>query len=136
MGWTVYLSKVEQREELDAGVRYTAVGTFWLLWVEARNNGNSTRSLGETVDFVLTDAKGSLYAELSGHGVRPGEREFAKRLGQAYLNAPVSAGERTGTVLVFDLPEGTRPVRLTGRRIVSATRVSGQDQAWFDLTKR
>lgn len=120
---------------MQSGVTYVPFGTFWLIWIDARNDGRSTRSLGDTADFLLKDNSGNLYTELSDHGYGEGTREIARIFGRHYLNTPVAPGGVTRTLLVFDIPSGATPTELVGRRIING-RASLSDQLRFDLTKK
>jgi hypothetical protein len=129
---------MDKRQQINApqsGVVYAPSGTFWLIWIDARNDGTSTRSLGETVDFLLKDGNGNLYTELSGHGKGKGTREIAKIVGRDYLDARVARGGITRTLLVFDIPPGATPTELMGRRIIGGG-ASLADPLRFDLTKK
>ncbi|HYP40511.1 MAG TPA: hypothetical protein VEX13_09135, partial [Chloroflexia bacterium] len=120
-GWTVGLAIMNARQQINnpqTGVSYAPSGTFWLIWIDARNDGDATRSLGQTVDFLLKDNNGNLYTELSGHGTGRDTREIARIFGRDYLNARVAPGGVTRTLLVFDVPSGATPTELMGRRII------------------
>ena len=136
-GWSVGLASMTSRQQINSqsGVRYAPFGTFWLIWIDARNDGTGTRSLGDTVDFLLQDGRGSLYTELSDHGRGKDTREIARIFGRDYLNAPVAPGGITRTLLVFDLPSGVTPAELVGRRIIDG-KSSLPDPLRFDLTRK
>jgi hypothetical protein len=123
-----------QQISSQSGVRYAPSGTFWLIWIDARNDGTATRSLGDTVDFLLQDGNGKLYTELSDHGRGKDTREIARIFGRDYLNASVAPGGVTRTLLVFDIPSGATPAELVGRRIIGGG-ASLSDPLRFDLTK-
>lgn len=137
-GWAVGVASMAPRQQIDLqpGVGFApSIGTFWLIWVDARNDGKTTRSLGGTVDFLLKDNNGNLYAELSDHGTGGDTREIARIFGRDYLNRRLAPGGVTNTLLVFDIPSGATPTELTGRLIVDG-RASLADPLRFDLTKK
>lgn len=135
-GWTIALGRVESRDEVTTtqpDVRYVPAGKFWLVYVDARNNGNSPRSVGQTLDFSLTDDKGTIYLERSERGKHPGVREFAPVFGRDYLNKEVSPGEVTRTMLVFVMPVNSQPRTLTVRAIGPDGKVSNTSRVRFDI---
>jgi|GEM_PF-5745714 len=135
-GWTIALGKVESRDEITTtqpDVKYVPAGKFWLVYVDARNNGNSPRSVGQTLDFSLTDDKGTIYLERSERGNHPGVREFARVFGRDYLNKEVAPGEVTRTMLVFVMPVSSQPRTLTVRAIGPDGKVSNASHVRFDI---
>jgi hypothetical protein len=127
--------EAHQQINSQSGVTYAPFGIYWLIWIDARNDGTSTRSLGDTVDFLLKDGSGNLYTELSDHGYGAETREIARIFGRHYLNTPVAPGGVTRTLLVFDIPSGATPAELIGRRIIGGG-ASSSDPLRFDLTKK
>ncbi len=67
------------------------------------------------MDFVLRDANGNRYTELSNHGTEPGVRDVARREGLSPLDVTLGQGEAAGTLLIFDVPRGVQPTQLVGR---------------------
>ncbi|HET6314555.1 MAG TPA: hypothetical protein VFH60_12035, partial [Chloroflexia bacterium] len=118
-GWAIGLATMAAHQQINSqwGVIYAPSGTFWLIWIDARNDYTATRSLGATVDFLLQDGNGNLYTELSDHGKGQDTRYIAPIFGRDYLNARVAPGGVTRTLLVFDLPPNATPAELIGRRI-------------------
>jgi hypothetical protein len=136
-GWTVLPLWVQTRNQLpspDPKVVYTPRGVYWVLRIDARNTLDVPRSFGATMDFVLKDANGKLYAELSDHGTEPGVRDVAKREGLNSLDMVLNQGEAGGTLLIYDIPRGVRPTQLVGR-IREGNGVSPNGQVAWSLQK-
>ncbi len=117
-GWVVLPWWATTRSELlgtDPQVIYRPRGVYWLVRVDVRNTRNESRSFGGTTDFVLRDANGNRYTELSNHGQAPGVREIARREGFSYLDAVLGQGEEAATLLIYDIPVGVQPTQLVGR---------------------
>jgi hypothetical protein len=107
-------------------------GAFWLAYVVYRNDSSTPRSLGATLDFALKGSDGQLYAEYSGGGRDPQRKKIADAMHANPLDYPVAPGQRTATVLVFDLPPGVAPVQLLGR-LLEGDKVSPGGQVAWDL---
>ncbi len=136
-GWTVMPMWVQTRSQLpspDPQVFYKPSGVYWLVRIDARNTLSQPRSFGGTMDFVLRDTNGKLYAELSDHGREPGVREVARREGLSYLNTVLNEGEAAATLLIFDIPRGVQPAQLVGR-IIEGNGVSRNGQVVWRLQK-
>jgi hypothetical protein len=117
-GWTVLPMWTVTRSQLpspNAKVFYKPSGVYWLVRMDVRNTVSRSRSLGGTMDFVLKDANGNLYAELSNHGKAPGVREIARKEGFSYLDTVLDEGEAAATLLIYDIPRGVQPTQLIGR---------------------
>ena len=117
-GWTVLPMWAVTRSQLpspDPEVSYRPNGVYWTVRVDVRNTLSQSRSLGGTMDFVLRDTNGNLYAELSNHGRTPGVREIARIQGFSYLDAVLDQGEEAATLLVYDIPRGVQPAQIVGR---------------------
>ncbi|HEX8597138.1 MAG TPA: hypothetical protein VF952_01315 [Chloroflexia bacterium] len=117
-GWAVLPLWTATRSELrgtDPQVIYKPRGVYWLVRVDVRNTLNESRSLGGTMDFVLRDANGNRYTELSNHGQAPGVREIARKEGFSYLDAVLGQGGEAAHLLIYDLPAGMQPTQLVGR---------------------
>ncbi|MDQ6692855.1 MAG: hypothetical protein M3014_00305 [Chloroflexota bacterium] len=137
--WTVTLDKIETRKELgpvNNGLTYIPRGIFWLITVTANNNQGGTRSMGDTLDFLLKDKQGTVYTELSNHGKDPLNRQFAQAVGLDYLDTPVPSSGATRTLLLFDIPPSAQPAELIGRIIVGGDKVSSTGQVRFSLAQR
>jgi hypothetical protein len=115
-------------------VSYQARGVYWVVRIDVRNTLNQARSFGGTTDFVMRDADGNLYAELSNHGTAPGVREIARTQGLSYLNTVLGQGGAAATLLIYDIPSGVRPVQLVGR-IIEGNGVSPDGQVVWNLQR-
>ncbi|HYP21249.1 MAG TPA: hypothetical protein VEY08_14350, partial [Chloroflexia bacterium] len=136
-GWTVLPLWVQTRNQLpspDPKVVYTPRGVYWVLRVDARNTLDVPRSFGGTMDFVLRDANGRLYAELSDHGREPGVRDVARREGLNSLDMVLNQGQAGGTLLIYDIPRGVQPMQLVGR-IIEGNGVSPNGQVVWNLQR-
>lgn len=134
-GWTVLPMWVATRSQLpspDPEVFYRPNGVYYLVRVDVRNTLNDSRSFGGTMDFVLRDANGNLYAELSNHGRTPGVREIAPKEGFSYLDTVLDQGEAAATLLIYDIPRGVQPTQLVGR-IRQGNGVQGTGQVVWRL---
>lgn len=114
----------------DPHAMYQASGTYWLVKVSAQNSSGQAGPLVGKVDFVLKDAAGNLYPELTDHGTVPGVREISVLQGFSYVDAVVPPGGTTTVLLVFDVPRGVQPAQLVGRRIVGDHVASTGQMAW------
>lgn len=114
----------------DPHAMYQASGTYWLVKVSAQNNSGQPGSLVSGVDFVLKDAAGRLYPELTDHGKTPGVREISVLQGYSYLDAIVPSGGTTTMLLVFDVPSGVQPTQIVGRHIVGNYADTNGQVAW------
>ncbi|HEX8220796.1 MAG TPA: hypothetical protein VF914_16515 [Chloroflexia bacterium] len=136
-GWTVLPLWVQTRSQLpspDPRVIYVPRGVYWVLRIDARNTLEQPRSFGGTMDFVLRDANGKLYAELSDHGREPGVRDVARLEGLNSLDMVLNQGEAGGTLLIYDIPRGVQPTQLVGR-IIEGNSVSPNGQVVWNLQK-
>ncbi|HEY0071057.1 MAG TPA: hypothetical protein VGE04_13905 [Chloroflexia bacterium] len=136
-GWVVVPVSVQTASQLPSAnprVIYRARGLYWLVRVDVRNTLAQSRSFGGTMDFVMRDANGNLYAELSNHGTAPGVREIARTQGMSYLNAVLRQGDAAATLLIYDIPTGVRPVQLVGR-IIEGNGVSPDGQVVWNLQR-
>ena len=102
--------------------------------IDVRNTLNQARSFGGTMDFVMRDTNGNLYAELSNHGTAPGVREIPRTQGLSYLNRVLRQGDAAATLLIYDLPRGVQPTQLVGR-IIEGNGVSPDGQVVWRLNK-
>lgn len=117
-GWWVKLDGIASRPVLwstTPDTRHDPQGTFWVAYLVYRNESAQARTLGETLDFVLTDGDGNTYPELGAHSADPQLRKIAVAQDANPIDYTVVAGDRTTTVLVFDLPAGVKPASLVGR---------------------
>ncbi len=134
-GWTVLPMWVAVRSQLastNPDAVYRPSGVYYLIRVDVRNTLNNSRSFGGTMDFVLRDSNGNLYAELSDHGRAPGVREIARQEGFSYLDRMLNQGEAASTLLIYDIPTGVHPTQLVGR-IRQGNGVLGTDQVVWRL---
>ncbi|HVF99270.1 MAG TPA: hypothetical protein VND68_05490 [Chloroflexia bacterium] len=136
-GWTVLPLWVQTRNQLpspDPKVVYRPRGVYWVVRVDARKTLDVPRSFGGTMDFVLRDGNGRLYAELSDHGREPGVRDVARREGLNSLDMVLNQGQAGGTLLIYDIPRGVQPTQLVGR-IIEGNGVSPNGQVVWNLQK-
>lgn len=134
--WTIGVAGVESHSVItttNPEVRYEPRGTFWLVYIDAVNNGSSPRSVGETLDFTLTDAAGTIYLERSDRGKHPELREFARVFGRDYLDTQVPPGGTARTMLVFVTTSESQPRTLDLRPIGPDGKVSNSAPQRFDL---
>lgn len=130
---------VDTRDQLPTGtanVIYKPNGIFWLVRVEAHNNTNQPRSLGQTTDFVLKDGLGNTYLELSNHGTQADINGLVAKQGLKPLGDILPPGGSNSTLLIFDLPRGAQPKQLTGRVIVGGNSLSPNGQVAWNLGNR
>ncbi len=114
--------------------RHDPQGAFWLAYVVYRNDSGAPRSLAATVDFALKGSDGNLYAEYSDRGRDPQRKKIASALHANPLDFTAAPGQRTTTVLVFDLPPGVEPVQLAAR-LLDGNSVSPDRQVAWNLRK-
>lgn len=132
-GWSITAASMVTATQLpstDPAIFYQPSGTFWVLRVEARNDTNQPRSLGTTSDFVLRDAAGRLYAELSNHGTAPGVREIPTLQGLSPMDTIVPPNGSITTLLIFDLPSDQQAAQLVGRIIQGNSVLSNNQVVW------
>lgn len=135
-GWWVKLDGIASRPVLWSvapDTRHDPQGTFWVAYLVYRNEAAEAHSLGATLDFVLKGSDGDTYPELSEHGTDPQLRNIAVAQQANPLDYTVAAGDRTTTLLVFDLPAGVRPTALAGS-ILQDGQPSNQGQVAWDLS--
>jgi hypothetical protein len=136
-GWMVKLDGIGSRPVLWSpapDTMHQSQGAFWLAYVVYRNDTSTPRSLGATLDFALKGSDGQLYAEYSGGGRDPQRKKIADAMHANPLDYTVAPGQRTATVLVFDLPPGVAPVQLLGR-LLDGDNVSPNWQVAWELGK-
>jgi hypothetical protein len=135
-GWTVKLDGTGSRPVLWSSgptTRHDAQGTFRLAYLVYSNDGSAPRSLATTLDFVMKGSDGHLYPEYTGRGR---DLQRGKIAAVLHANPPdftVAPGQRTATVLVFDLPSGVEPEQLVGR-VLEGDAISPDGQVAWDLT--
>ena len=123
-GWVITLTQVEQNDEQQF---YKPSGKFWLLYIEANNGKNESRSLKESIDFNLLDDRGATYDELSkDHGGLLGVE------GHGQLNELITPRGHTNPVLVFDVASDATPKEL----VVKDNALLSSGEAHFDLSKK
>ena len=95
----------------EFGNEVSASGTFAVIYLDATNTENATRSLAETFRFSLDDDHGAHYAELSdGNGmVAAGAAQQARR---DPLTAAIVPRGTTHALLIFDVAADAAPVTL------------------------
>jgi hypothetical protein len=136
-GWMVKLDGIGSRPVLWSpapDTMHQSQGAFWLAYLVYRNDTTTPRSLGATLDFALKGSDGQLYAEYSAGGRDPQRKKIADAMHANPLDYTVAPGQRTATVLVFDLPPGVAPAQLLGRLLDGDDVSPGWQVAW-DLIK-
>jgi hypothetical protein len=134
-GWTVKLDGTGYRQvlwSLDPDTQHYAQGTFWLAYMVYSNDSSAPRSLATTLDFAMTGSDGNLYPEYTGRAGDPQRTKIAAAMHANPLDFTAAPGQRTTTVLVFDLPPGVGPVQLIGR-VVQGDSISPYGQVAWDL---
>jgi hypothetical protein len=114
-----------------AGPVQQARGTFWALWVDARNAGTGPRPLASTLQWALLDDRGLTYPEAS---TRVGQdlnllNAYAQGWGRTPLTSTVAPQDLTHPLLVFDVLGGAQPVAL----IIREAGVPAPDEIRFDV---
>jgi hypothetical protein len=99
-----------------------------------RNDSDTPRSLAATVDFALKGSDGQLYPEYSDRARDPQRKKIAQAMQANSLDFAVAPGQRTSTVLVFDLPADVEPVQLVASSLDGEVTSSRGQLAW-DLGK-
>lgn len=134
-GWTVKLDGTGSRQvlwSLDPDTQHDAQGTFWLAYMVYSNDINAPRSLAGTLDFTMKGSDGNLYPEYTGRARDPQRAKISAALHANPLDFTASPGQRTTTVLVFDLPPGVGPVQLIGR-VLQGDSISPDGAVAWDL---
>ncbi|MEA2572867.1 MAG: hypothetical protein QOH93_165 [Chloroflexia bacterium] len=135
--WWVKLDGTGSRPVLwspDPDTMHESQGAFWLMYVVYRNDTATPRSLGGTVEFTLHAVDGQTYPEYSGGGRDPQRKKIASVMHSNTLDFTVAPGQRTATVLVFDLPPGVQPEQLIARPLEGDT-ISPAGQVGWDLRR-
>ena len=136
-GWTIKLDGTGSRRVLwstGPDTQHDAQGTFRLAYLVYSNDSSAPRSLATTLDFVVEGSDGNSYSEYTGMGRDPQRGKIAAAMHANSLDFTVAPGQRTATVLVFDLPAGVEPVRLVGR-VLEGESASPDGQIAWDLTR-
>jgi hypothetical protein len=107
-------------------------GTFWLAYLVYRNHSDTPRALGTTVDFALKGSDGQAHPEYSG-GRDPQRKNIPLALQANPLDFIAAPGQRTATVLVFDLPPGVEPAQLVAS-VLDGDSPSPAAQVAWDLS--
>ena len=113
-GWTFKLTKMENRpliEWSDFGNAFKPSGKFWLLWLDARNDENTSRSLASTITFRLLDDHKAEYKELSDANAFS-MSEFARLQHVDALSAGATPRAVQHVITVFDVASDTQPLQL------------------------
>ncbi|HYP20930.1 MAG TPA: hypothetical protein VEY08_12720 [Chloroflexia bacterium] len=134
-GWTVKLDGTGSRQvlwSLDPDTQHDAKGTFWLAYMVYSNDSSAPRSLAGTLDFAMKGSDGNLYPEYTGRAGDPQRTKIAQALHANPLDFIAAPGQRTTTVLVFDLPPGVGPVQLIGR-VLQGDSISPDGAVAWDL---
>ncbi len=135
-GWWVKLDGLGARPVLwssNPNTKHEPQGTFWLAYVVYRNDSDTPRSLGTTVGFALKGSDGQSYPEYSGGGRDPQRKNIPLALQANPLDFTAAPGQRTATVLVFDLPPGVEPAQLVAS-VLGGDSTSPTAQAAWDLS--
>ena len=136
-GWWMKLDGTGARRALwspSPDTMHAPQGTFWLAYVVYRNDSNTSRSLGATVDFSLKGSDSQAYPEYSDRGRDPQRKKIALAMKANSLDFTVAPGQRTATVLVFDLPPGIEPAQLVAG-VLDGDSISSAEQVAWDLSK-
>lgn len=135
-GWWVKLDGLGARPVLwssNPSTQHVSHGTFWLAYVVYRNDSDTARSLGTTVDFALRGNDGQSYPEYSGGGRDPQRKNIPLALQANPLDFTAAPGQRTATVLVFDLPPVVEPAELVAS-VLEGDSTSPTVQVAWDLS--
>ncbi|HEX8230887.1 MAG TPA: hypothetical protein VF826_16445 [Chloroflexia bacterium] len=131
--WWVKLDGLGTRPVLwssNPNTRHEPQGIFWLAYVVYRNDSDTPRALGTTVDFTLKGSDGQSYPEYSGGGRDPQRKNIPLALQANPLDFTTAPGQRTATVLVFDLPPGVDPAQLVASVLDGDTTSPAAQVAW------
>lgn len=112
--WSVSLAKIETRDTItwsNLGNSFKASGKFWVLWVDAKNEANESRSVEGTLQFSLVDDRGATYNDLSS-GNEAQMKAFAILEERDPLNANTTPRAATRPILVFDVAADAHPIEL------------------------
>lgn len=132
-GWWVKLDGLGARPVLwssNPTTMHKSQGTFCLAYVIYRNDSDTPRALGATVDFALKGSDGQSYPEYSGGGRDPQLKNIPLALQANPLDFTAAPGQRTATVLVFDLPPGVDPAQLVASVLDGDTAFPAAQVAW------
>jgi hypothetical protein len=114
--WRISLAKMETRSRLvyDAtGHAYRPSGQYILLWVDARNLANESRTLQDTLIWLLTDDHKADYREMWSNTDGTTQENVAQAIsqeGRDPLYANVTPRGVTHTLLIFDVAADARPL--------------------------
>lgn len=136
LGWRISLAKMTSKKQVDQSdyYYYEANGLYWLLYVDAANLENQSRTLENTIDWVLVDDHDAVYAE------RARDNPFtfgdvAEYLGRSALNYGVTPRGLTHPVLIFDVAADAKPAYLIIQR-QSYARTVDVTGVHFDLQRK
>ena len=135
-GWTVKLDGTGARKvlwSLDPDTQHDAQGTFRLAYIVYSNDSSAPRSLAATLDFAMKGSDGNLYPEYTGRARDPQRKKIAAAMHANPLDFTAAPGQRTTTVLVFDLPPGVEPAQLIAS-VLDGDSISPAGQVAWDLT--
>jgi len=113
--WRISLAKMETRSQLvysAIGQWYRPSGQFVLLWVDARNLANTSRTLRDTLLWGLEDDHKADYAEQwtdTSEKDQENLTQFIAREGRSPLYANVTPRGITHALLIFDVAADTQP---------------------------
>jgi hypothetical protein len=115
--WSVSLAKltgpITKLYWTDYGNYLISNGHFWVVYFDAKNTYNGTRTLDSTLDFTLYDDHGASYPNVGSGIYNTYEMgEYAQRQGRDGLEYGVTPRDIAHPLLVFDIATDSVPAFL------------------------